>query len=121
MFWSKQKKSDFNWNYLKSIDDFNSAVEASFSADILLFKHSTRCSISTLAKSRIENSWKTSLSIKPYLIDVLNFREISNEIAHRFDVVHESPQVLVISSNKCLGYLSHSAIEMDEIEVIING
>ena len=69
---------------------------------------------------READSWKASLSIKPYLIDVLNFRDISNEVAHRFDVVHESPQVLVISSNKCLGNLSHSAIEMDEIEVIIN-
>ncbi len=115
MFWSKKNQSNFHWSYLQSTTDLNNAIEKSKSIHVLIFKHSTRCSISSLAKSRIENNWNDSISIEPYLIDILTYRVISNEISDRFNVVHESPQVLLVSTEKCIGSLSHNEIDVEEI------
>ena len=119
MFRSKKISSKFNWIDIQSIDALTIAVESSESSAVLLFKHSTRCSISTLAKSRIETHWNNQLQLKPYLIDVLRNRDVSNQIADYFNVRHESPQALVIISMKCEGSFSHNSIEMQKIEAIV--
>ena len=73
----------------------------------------------TTAKSRIETHWNNHIQLKPYLIDVLRNRDVSNQIADYFNVRHESPQALVIISMKCKGSFSHNSIEMQKIEAIV--
>ncbi|GAB3027805.1 bacillithiol system redox-active protein YtxJ [Niabella terrae] len=80
----------------------------------LIYKHSTRCNISTVVKNRLN---KTPLSehIDFYYLDLIAHREISNAIAERYQVRHESPQVLLISKGVCIYNESHNGIYMDDI------
>ncbi|MGG9971919.1 bacillithiol system redox-active protein YtxJ [Ferruginibacter sp. SUN002] len=80
----------------------------------LIFKHSTRCSISGVAKSRLERSIIPE-GVDFYFLDLIAHKNISNKIAEDFSVYHESPQVLLIKNGECIFDESHSAISMDEI------
>jgi len=91
-----------NWNYLNDISQLDKLKELSNTTPVLLFKHSTRCSISSMAKSRLERDWDENSEIKPYYLDLIQFREISDEIAAKFNVVHQSPQALLIKNEECI-------------------
>lgn len=106
-----------NWNTLNNISQVDAINEESKSTKIMLFKHSTRCSISSMALSRIESSWKDSdsLLIKPYYLDLIAHRDISNLIAEQYGIEHQSPQVLVISNGKCIYHESHANIRYSDI------
>ncbi|WP_214229564.1 bacillithiol system redox-active protein YtxJ [Pedobacter sp. B4-66] len=86
----------------------------------LIFKHSTRCSVSSMAKRRFELDWEaipadTSL----YFLDLINYRDISAQIAETFQVHHESPQILLIKNGDCILDASHSDISADEVAEVI--
>jgi bacillithiol system protein YtxJ len=83
----------------------------------LIFKHSTRCSISDAALSRFERDGKglDESTIKCYFLDLLQHRDISNAIATRYGIEHQSPQVLLISKGKCIFNESHMSISVSEI------
>ena len=80
----------------------------------LIFKHSTRCAISSMAKSRLERD-TTPESVDFYYLDLVKHRQLSNKIAEAFHVYHESPQVLLIKNGECVYDESHSGIRMKEI------
>lgn len=78
---------------------------------IVIFKHSTRCGISSAAKKRVENSDAfTNDVFSIYYLDLLAHRDISNKIAETFQVQHESPQILFIKNGKCVYHTSHGEI-----------
>lgn len=82
----------------------------------LIFKHSTRCSISTTAKARLERTWQLdSAHVHTYYLDLLDHRPISNHITETFGVQHESPQVLLIIKGECVYDESHNAISAPDI------
>ncbi len=87
----------------------------------LIFKHSTRCSVSAMAKRRFELDWDAIPSDTPlYFLDLITYRNISNQIAETFQVHHESPQILLIKDGECVLDASHSDISAEEIaETII--
>ena len=87
---------------------------------ILLFKHSTICSTSSMALNRLERNWNISSEILPaYFLDLLNYRSISAEIAAKYAIRHESPQVLIIKNGKCIYTTSHSGISFDNIKNVL--
>jgi bacillithiol system protein YtxJ len=107
-----------NWNTLTTIAQLETIVNSqSHSEPILLFKHSTRCSISTASLSRVERNWKEddNSKIQPYYLDLLQHRDVSNHIATLTGVEHASPQVLIIKEGKCVYDASHSDIRYDDI------
>lgn len=119
---SKKDESDqkkFEWIDLESIEELESIMNASFEDKVLIFKHSTRCSISRMALKQFENEFKLPENLKCYYLDLLNFRGTSNEIASKLDVLHQSPQVLVIHKGFCISSFSHSEIQADEILKVI--
>jgi bacillithiol system protein YtxJ len=106
------------WHKLSDISQLNDIEHLSKEQHInavLLFKHSTRCSISSMALSRLETRWKDDEAIPTYYLDLLNCREISNEIAQKFNVEHASPQVLLIKNGVCIYNASHTDISAAEI------
>jgi bacillithiol system protein YtxJ len=103
-----------DWKNLTSIDQLETITANSFNTPQVLFKHSTRCSISSMALNRLESSTPPT-GIDFYLLDLLQHRDLSAAIADKFKVHHESPQVLVIMSGECTFYESHMGISMDEI------
>lgn len=82
----------------------------------LLFKHSTRCSISAIAKHRLEADWDLpETAVKPYFLDLIAYRRLSNQVAESFAVRHESPQVLLIHEGRCVYDASHLDISLEAI------
>lgn len=104
-----------NWTPLTSSEQLAHLTEESKNQPILVFKHSTRCSISSAALARLERSWKEDNGIKPYYLDLLAYRPISNEIATVFGVEHQSPQALLIRNGKCIYTESHMGIDVSEM------
>ncbi len=103
-----------NWMNLDSSESLSAAEQQSHNRPQVIFKHSTRCSISVMAKSRLDKSHAPDY-IDFHYLDLLNYREISNQIAERFHVHHESPQILLIKNGECIYAESHNAISMEEI------
>lgn len=86
---------------------------------VVIFKHSVRCSISSMALNRVESKWKDDETIPMYYLDLINHRDVSNEIATFFGVEHASPQVLVICDGKCIYHASHNGIIASDILEVI--
>ncbi|RYY50435.1 MAG: bacillithiol system redox-active protein YtxJ [Chitinophagaceae bacterium] len=103
-----------NWNSLTNVSQLEDIKQASFEVPQIIFKHSTRCSISSMAKNRLDRSESPS-GMQFYYLDLIAHRDVSNKIAEDFSVEHESPQVLLIRNGKCVYDESHSGISMDEI------
>ncbi|MBD2702650.1 bacillithiol system redox-active protein YtxJ [Spirosoma sp. BT702] len=99
-----------NWNKLTNDTQLDVIKEESAEQPILIFKHSTSCSISAMALSRMERNWSDQLGVKPYYLDLLANRRASNNVANEFGVHHESPQVLLIRNGECVYDASHMAI-----------
>lgn len=102
------------WKTLESEKDFNNIIEQSKQKTQVIFKHSTRCSISSMAKGRLERSIVPE-GIDFHYLDLIANRNISNMVAEKLNVYHESPQILVIKNGECVFDESHNAISMDEI------
>ncbi|MEP7165894.1 MAG: bacillithiol system redox-active protein YtxJ [Ferruginibacter sp.] len=85
----------------------------------LIFKHSTRCSISSMAKNRLEKG-NIPGNVQFHFLDLIKYRGISNKIEEDFGVNHESPQVLLIRNGECIYDESHNGISMIEIEEQVN-
>lgn len=105
-----------NWIPLCSSEDLEQVIHLSQEKPQVIFKHSTRCSISSVAKSRLERAGAPS-EFQFHYLDLISYRSLSNSIADRFSVEHESPQILVIKDGKCIYNESHMGIDMDEIKV----
>lgn len=106
------------WVNLTSIDQLNEIKSASGYS--LIFKHSTRCSISSMAKRNFEFSWDViPEDTKLYFLDLIAYREISAEVAHVFQVTHQSPQILLIKDGDCVLEASHSDISAEEVAEVI--
>ena len=103
-----------DWKNLTSIEQLDAIASESFKLPQVLFKHSTRCSISSMALNRLEGSTPPA-GVDFYLLDLLQHRNISAAIAEKFKVHHESPQALVIINGECTYDESHMGISMDEI------
>lgn len=103
-----------NWITLKSEDELFEIIEKSNAKPQVIFKHSTRCSISSMAKNRLEKKAFPD-EADFYYLDLIAHRSLSNKIADEFNVMHESPQILIIKNGNCIYDESHGAITIDEI------
>lgn len=103
-----------NWIPLQSEDQLNNIVADSGNKPQLVFKHSTRCSISSMVKNRLDKK-ELPQGVNFYYLDLIKFRGVSNKVADLFDVRHQSPQVLLIKNGKCVYEENHSGITMEEI------
>ena len=107
-----------DWNVLREEHELQDIIRRSDSKPQVIFKHSTRCSISAVAKGRLERS-KVPPGADFYYVDLINYRNISNKIAQVFKIHHESPQVLVIKNGACIYDESHMGINMGDIEEVV--
>ena len=103
-----------NWISLTNEEQLHQIKVNSNARPQVIFKHSTRCSISSVAKNRLERSIQSD-EVDFYFLDLITYRAVSNKIAADFKVYHESPQVLLIKNGECIYDESHSGIDMEEI------
>jgi bacillithiol system protein YtxJ len=110
------KKED-KWNNLTTNEDLVKINNDSYNQPQIIFKHSTRCSISQMAKNRmIEGLDQLIDQAAIYYLDLLNYRNISNEIANKWGVEHESPQIIVIKNGEAIYHSSHNMIKVTDIK-----
>jgi len=102
------------WIQLTSEEQLRQLISNSSAKPQVIFKHSTRCSISSVAFHRLQKA-QVPEDVDFYYLDLLAHRPLSNRVAEIFKVHHESPQVLVIKEGKCIYDESHLAISMNDI------
>jgi bacillithiol system protein YtxJ len=103
-----------NWIDLNDEQQLTTIAEQSKTQPVVIFKHSTRCSISSMAKNRLERATPAPDTLFYYL-DLIKYRALSNKVAADFSIVHESPQIIMIKNGECTYDESHNGINMDEI------
>ena len=111
-----QDHSTSLWKKIESQKDLDAALEKSSQQKVLIFKHSTKCFISkTVLRSFEKQMQESDKNFGYYFLDLLAYRSISNEIESRFDVVHQSPQLIVLENGKAIYNASHQNIDLDKI------
>lgn len=109
--YESNKSDKIAWTELTDLGGLNEIAQLSERKPIIIFKHSTRCSVSRMALKQFENEYDLGENVLPYYLDLLEYRSVSNEIAVRFNVVHQSPQLLLIVCGICVYNASHGAID----------
>lgn len=104
-----------NWNALTTIEQLATIDAESTQQPVMILKHSTRCSISSAALARLERGFDEGAGIKAYYLDLIAYRDVSNAIAVRYGVEHQSPQVIVVKNGKAVYTESHMAIQAADI------
>ncbi|RZJ74022.1 MAG: bacillithiol system redox-active protein YtxJ [Flavobacterium sp.] len=109
---NNKSTSGLPWKQLTDIQQLTEIAEESATTPAIIFKHSTRCSISRMALKTFEREYAIDAeNATPYFLDLLEHRDISNEIASKFGVQHQSPQLLLIKDGKAIYHSSHSDID----------
>ncbi|GGG49036.1 bacillithiol system redox-active protein YtxJ [Epilithonimonas arachidiradicis] len=112
----EQDQTKSLWKKIESEKDLDLAVEKSSQQKVLIFKHSTRCFISKTVLKNFEKQMQNSdKNYAFYFLDLLAHRNLSNEIESRFDVVHQSPQLIVLENGKPTHNASHQNIDLDTV------
>tara|TARA_B100001121_G_C18124965_1_gene360742 strand:- start:100 stop:420 length:321 start_codon:yes stop_codon:yes gene_type:complete len=99
-----------------ALEDYTQIQKALLQTEpFLVFKHSIRCSISSMVKHRFERAFDCK-NVQLYFLDLITYRSISNQLADDFNVEHQSPQILLIKNGNCVYHASHNAIDADVIK-----
>lgn len=118
---SQKGDTNADWLHLTKVEQLDEIEKLSAERPVVIFKHSTTCGISAAAKSRLEavpfNSDKGTF----YYLDLLTFRPVSNAVAERFGVVHQSPQIIVIKNGTAVNNNSHHAINGEIVNEWVEG
>ena len=108
------------WKVLDQLDQLDQIVKDSFQKPVVLFKHSISCGISGMSKHQLESDWDfTEEDLDFYYLDLINHRPVSNKIASLFDVIHQSPQIIVVKDGKAVFNTSHHQISVQGIRQAI--
>ncbi|HEY5826460.1 MAG TPA: bacillithiol system redox-active protein YtxJ [Cyclobacteriaceae bacterium] len=109
------------WSKLESVDQLSEIQQQSKDQFVLIFKHSTTCSISRTALDRFQRNWNAEAmkEVTPYFLDLLAHRDISNQIAQHFSVEHQSPQLLVIRNGQSVFDRSHFDIDFRSVQEVV--
>ncbi len=104
------------WNILETEEQLKDAIQKSYEKPVVFYKHSSTCGISARSKYMLEGEWDFAKDdIEFYYLDLLNFRYLSNEIAERFGIRHQSPQVIVVRNGYAVYDVSHHRISVADI------
>ena len=119
-FFSKApKKEALPWIQLSSVEQINDVLQNIGDKPVLLFKHSTRCSISSMAFNSFERNWSGEVECELYYLDLLKHRDVSQKIAELTGIMHQSPQAIVIKGKEIVYDATHSGIDAKRIESIL--
>lgn len=119
-WFDKNSAVESQWIQLQSENDWHAARLGSVDKPTLVFKHSTRCGISSMALKQFERDWNLSQDdCHLYYIDILAHRKVSNLIAEELELVHESPQVLLMINKELMHHASHAEIDSATIMQLI--
>lgn len=100
--------SKTSWLPLTNLEQIDQIKTKSEKETVFIFKHSTRCGISRMVLRQFEKIISENpVKFEIYYLDLLNYRNVSDEIGYTFQVLHQSPQLLVIRNGSCMHHTSH--------------
>lgn len=99
-----------SWIQLNSLSQLNEIEEKSKTKTQVIFKHSTRCGISRMVMNQFVETYNVDANLDLYYLDLLSYRDVSNEVGYQFQVLHESPQLLIIKNGATVAHASHGGI-----------
>ena len=115
-------KDEVTHAWFDSEEELDQLIERSKSKPVAIFKHSTRCNISDMAKHRIERNWDFPQDeLEIHFLDLITFRNVSNKIAAMLQVEHASPQVILIKDGQAVYHTSHNDISVSGLREALNG
>jgi len=104
------------WIEIKDDNQLEDIIETSKEKHTVIFKHSTSCGISAHAMYKLESNWENiDNKIKFYYLDLLQYRNISNKISEKFNITHQSPQIIILKDEKVISHFSHQVISVNKI------
>lgn len=104
------------WKNVTSEEHLDHLWVASADQKQIIFKHSTRCPVSSVIKNRISKQGdELPADLEVYFLDLLRFRNLSDRISEEYKIRHESPQLLVIQNEECIHHASHFDISLERI------
>ncbi len=115
---SEDKKEEKNipWLPLTSKEQLDDLAEISKTTPVAIFKHSTRCGISRMVLRQFEGAYDIDPNqMKLYFLDLLSYRDVSDEVGYKFQVMHQSPQLIVIKNGVAVAHASHHSIQAPEL------
>jgi len=120
-FFSKSKPvATLPWVNVESVEQLNDILLSDSEKPKLLFKHSTRCGISSMVLRSFEGAWSSGNELcELYFIDLLRHRDVSNSVAELTGIIHQSPQAIVIKGKEIIYDATHSGIDGRKIESIL--
>lgn len=112
-------KNQLDWVKINSLEELDQAIESTEDKPGLFFKHSTRCSISSMALNSFESKWQPTDSCTLYYIDLIAHRDVSNALSEKSAINHQSPQAILLHHKKSIYDASHNGISAPDIQQII--
>jgi len=110
-------KKDNDYKHLLKDYSINDISYYSSNIPFLIFKHSERCIVSKTVMKDFMVFYKHNPDRFVYMVvNVIENRKLSNEIAEEYKVIHQSPQVLIIKNGKCLFNESHNNINFNHVD-----
>jgi bacillithiol system protein YtxJ len=106
----KKEEKVLPWINLENQKTLDVIAENSKNKTQIIFKHSTRCGISKMVLNQFVAQYNLELNADLYYLDLLNYREVSNEAGYKFQVIHQSPQLIVVKNGVAVAHASHGAI-----------
>lgn len=99
------------WIPLNELPQLDFIENKSTTKTQVVFKHSTRCGISRMVMKQFVDTYNfTEKDLDLYYLDLLNYRNVSNKVGYKFQIMHESPQLIIIKNGVVVAHASHGAI-----------
>lgn len=116
---AKEEIKEVPWHALTELQQLDEIENESEKKTVAIFKHSTTCGISRMVLKNFESEFRTGKeedNLRLYFLDLREYREVSNEIAERFGVQHESPQLIVLKDRDVVHHSSHHSIDAQKVK-----
>lgn len=118
---AKEEMNGIQWDTLESIDQLDNIIKNSSIKPKVIFKHSTRCGISRMVFNQFQKGYESNDdNVTYYLLDLLSYRDVSNAVAQKLNVVHQSPQVIILFDKEVIHTESHHGIDIKKIQQIVS-
>lgn len=115
-FFDRFRSVNKHWSELSTVAQLDELITESKTKPVAIFKHSTSCGTSNMVKDQLDDAWKQDHEeVKFYYLDLLANRGVSNEVARRFKVVHQSPQMILLKNGRAVYDSSHMSIDFDQV------
>jgi bacillithiol system protein YtxJ len=114
---------DLGLTTLQGIHELDEALDKSHQRPLLLFKHSHSCGISAEALDELRSHIDTHVhteAVEYAMVTVQTHRDLSNKIAERLGVRHETPQAILVRGGRAVWSASHFRVNADELKKVVS-